>query len=89
MRYSELAGKEVVSLDEGVRLGVIADSELVIDVRAGRVAALILPQRAGWLRPASPLFVPWEGIRKIGRDLIIVDLRAGRGQLHRFRDLEG
>lgn len=73
MRYSDLAGKEIIDIDQGIRLGVVNDTDLVIDAAAGRVVAIIIPARGGlWSR--RELEIPWHGIKKIGVDLIIVDL---------------
>ncbi|HLT58385.1 MAG TPA: PRC-barrel domain-containing protein, partial [Limnochordales bacterium] len=46
---------------------------LVIDTDAGRVVAIIIPSRGGWWARRE-LEIPWHGIRKIGVDLIIVDM---------------
>lgn len=73
MRYSDLAGKEIIDIDQGIRLGIINDTDLVIDTDAGRVVAIIIPSRGGWWARRE-LEIPWHGIRKIGVDLIIVDL---------------
>lgn len=73
MRYSDLAGKEIIDIDQGIRLGVVNDTDLIIDTAEGRVAAIVIPARGGfWSR--RELEIPWHGIRKIGLDLIIVDL---------------
>ncbi|MBO8142339.1 MAG: YlmC/YmxH family sporulation protein [Firmicutes bacterium] len=73
MRYSDLAGKEIIDIDQGIRLGVINDTDLVLDTESGKVAAIIIPSRGGWWQRRE-LEIPWHGIRKIGVDLIIVDL---------------
>jgi len=73
MRFSELAGKEVISIDEGARLGIISESDLVIDTESGTIRSLIIPNRGTFLRRRT-LVIPFHGIKKIGHDLIIVDL---------------
>ncbi len=73
MRYSDLAGKEIIDIDQGIRLGVINDTDLVIDAQAGKVVAIIIPGRGGFFSRRE-LEIPWHGIKKIGVDLIIVDL---------------
>lgn len=77
MRLSELAGKEVINLGDGSRLGVVDECELAFDDHTGRIQALMLPNRGGLLR----LFgdnrhssIPWQTIRRIGDEVIIVDL---------------
>ncbi|HMM21620.1 MAG TPA: YlmC/YmxH family sporulation protein [Selenomonadales bacterium] len=77
MRLSELTGKEVINIGDGARLGYIDECELVFDERSGKINALLLPKR-GWL----PAFlgdgklstIPWQSIRRIGDEVIIVDL---------------
>jgi YlmC/YmxH family sporulation protein len=74
---AELVGKEVINLTNGARLGVVGDSDLAIDVRSGQVQALILPRRAGltgWWTKTGALVIPWEAVRKIGNQVIIVEL---------------
>ncbi|MBO2520713.1 MAG: YlmC/YmxH family sporulation protein [Firmicutes bacterium] len=77
MRYSDLAGKEIIDIDEGARVGVISESDLVIDCERGKVHSVIIPTRGRfWGR--RELVIPWSGIKKIGVDLIIVSMgRAG------------
>lgn len=83
MRYSELAGKEIIDIAEGRRLGVINDTDLIIDSETGKVLAIVLPDypRRGLFRffgrPAG-LTIPWSGVKKIGVDLIIVDLSVAK-----------
>lgn len=75
MRYSELAGKEIICIDEGVRLGVVDQTDLLINVRTGEVQSIIIPYGSRWFRPKL-IVIPWRGVKKIGRDLIIVDLSS-------------
>lgn len=77
MRLSELAGKEIINIFDGVRLGTIGESDLVIDPMTGEVASIVLPQRSGfwnnWLERRE-LVIPWSTVKKIGNEVIIVDL---------------
>lgn len=75
MRYSGLTGKEIIDVEQGARLGVVNDTDLVIDTEAGTVTAIVVPYRNGPFGRGE-LVVPWRGIKKIGVDLIIVDLAA-------------
>lgn len=73
MRYSDLAGKEIIDIDEGARIGVISETDLVIDCELGEVRSIIIPTRGRfWGR--REIILPWAGIKKIGVDLIIVDM---------------
>lgn len=79
MKYSELAGKEIIDIDEGVRLGVVSETDLIVNLTTGAVESIIIPYR-GRLFHRRELVIPWHGIRKIGVDLIIVDLSTAEGE---------
>lgn len=72
-----MAGKEIINIFDGVRLGTIGESDLVIDPMTGEVASIVLPQRSGfwnnWLERRE-LVIPWSTVKKIGNEVIIVDL---------------
>lgn len=77
MRLSELAGKEIINIFDGVRLGTIGDSDLVIDPENGEVASIVLPQRSGFLNfwlERREMVIPWSTVKKIGDEVVIVDL---------------
>lgn len=74
---SELDGKEIINLNDGQRLGIIADSDIIIDERSGEILTLLVPQRKFQLRmfgEGSSIEIPWDAIKKIGNDMIIVEL---------------
>jgi len=78
MRLSELVGKEVVNLTDATRLGVIRNAQALIDTDAGRVEALLVP----YDRPVSVLrrhhrllAVPWRAVRRMGREIVIVEVK--------------
>jgi len=73
VRYSDLAGKEIVCFDEGIRLGVVNDTDLIINTKTGVIDSIIIPYGKSWFHKRM-IVIPWHGIKKIGRDLIIVDL---------------
>ncbi|WP_069649554.1 YlmC/YmxH family sporulation protein [Caloranaerobacter ferrireducens] len=77
MRLSKLGGKEIVNLNDGGRLGMVADSDLVIDEKTGKIKYLIVPDNSlqlNILRNRAEIEIPWEAIRKIGNDMIIIEL---------------
>lgn len=80
MRLSELVGKEVINVCDGARLGVIGESDVIIDLGTGQIESVILPNRGGlfgfWVEKQS-LVIPWQAIKKIGSEVIIVDLDQG------------
>lgn len=77
MLFSDLMGKEVVNLLDGARLGVVGDSDLVINAPTGQIESIILPARGRLLSffgDVQDLVIPWEAVRKIGSEVIIVEL---------------
>jgi len=77
MRLSDLTGKEVINLGDGGRLGYIDECDLVFEGHTGRISALIVPKR-GWLSAflgdGKTTSIPWHNIKRIGEEVIIVDL---------------
>jgi YlmC/YmxH family sporulation protein len=73
MRGSELQGKEVIELTTGARLGLLKESELLLDLTAGRVEGLILRQPSFGGLSKTERVIPWSQIRKISAELIIVE----------------
>ncbi len=73
MRASELEGKEVININTGDRLGVIRKSELVVNTATGFVEALILVKIGVGGREKEIMTIPWQKIKKISDELIIVE----------------
>ena len=76
MYLSEIAGKEIVNLFTGERLGVVGECDIIIDETDGSILALWKPRERGFLglrKDKDVLEVPWRNVRKIGNDMIIID----------------
>jgi YlmC/YmxH family sporulation protein len=77
MRMSELAGKEIINLNDGMRMGLAGDSDLVVDPDSGNIQSIILPNRGNlinlWI-DRQKMVVPWDAVKKIGREVIVLDL---------------
>lgn len=74
-RSSDFRQKEVINISDGKRLGFVSDVE--IDLESGRIEAVILPgvgKLFGLLGKENEFVIPWDKIRKIGEDIILVDL---------------
>ena len=72
-RITDLSYKEVIHLQTGQRLGYVRDAE--IDPKTGKVVALIIPGRLRWLGLLGrepEIVIPWDGIRRLGEDIIFV-----------------
>lgn len=77
MRLSELSGKEIVNYKKAERLGVLGQTDLEIDESTGHINTLIIPN-GKWFRvgrqTTAEIRVPWQYIRTIGTDMIILDV---------------
>lgn len=77
MKFAELGGKEIVNLSDGCRLGMLAESDLLIDEKTGKIKALLVPDMKSHFSIFSEkdfLEIPWECVKKIGSDMIIIEL---------------
>lgn len=81
MTLSELRTKEVIDVQDGRRLGRVMDIEFCPS--DSRVTALVVPSDTSFLQSLRGekcgLAIPWENIRRIGDDVILVstcDLRT-------------
>ncbi len=74
MRLSELSGKEIVDFRKAERLGVLGQTDLEFNDKTGQINALVIPT-GKWLRSkGSEIRVPWQHIRTIGSDMIILEV---------------
>ncbi len=73
--YNELRRKEVINVCDGARLGLICDLEL--DACTGQVLSIVLPGRSrcfGLLKSEEELVIPFCKIKKLGEDVILVEI---------------
>ena len=74
-KFSEFRRKEIINVCDGCRLGFVSDLELELPV--GRVLALIVPgprRFLGLFGREYDYCIPWPCIRRIGDDIILVDV---------------
>ncbi|MBE7063548.1 MAG: YlmC/YmxH family sporulation protein [Clostridia bacterium] len=77
MRIYDFRQKEVINLADGARLGYVFDAE--IDSETGKVNALIIPGQGkvlGLFGKDNELVIPWESIKKIGDDIVLIDTNS-------------
>lgn len=77
MRMCELVGKEIVNICNGSRLGVVGDSDMTINIDSGEIQSIILPRKSNFINlwvDRQHLVIPWEAVRKVGSEVIIVEL---------------
>ncbi len=72
---SGLQKKEVINLCDGCRLGYVCDLE--IDLCTGKICSIVVPGEGRWLSlfgKCEDYVIPWCEIKKIGEDIILVDV---------------
>ena len=83
-RMVELRYKEVINICDGCRLGYVGDVEVLIP--EGRVAALIVPGPCrffGLFGRGEEYYIPWDCIKQIGDDIILIDKPFQRREPYR------
>lgn len=76
MRMTQLHCKEVICISNGQRLGFVSDVE--IRVPEGEIVAIVVPgpcRFMGILGRNDDFVIPWNCIKRIGPDIILVDVR--------------
>lgn len=80
VRTSDLKVREVVNTVDGRRLGFVTDLE--IDLDSGQIRSITVPGQARFLGifgRGSDFVIPWEKVKKIGLDVILVEVREHAG----------
>lgn len=76
LKVSDLRMRDVINILDGRRLGTIKDID--VDIEKGKVTALILPGTGkfmGIFGKNDDIIIPWEKIKKLGTDVILVELQ--------------
>jgi len=81
MRFSQFGGKEIIDLNSGERLGVISQSDLLIDELTGQIESILLPVGNFFSKRKDEIVIPWRSVRKIGSEMVIVQLKE-RGAMY-------
>lgn len=74
-RVSSFQKKEVVNLSDGRRLGYVSDADVNFD--DGKLEAIVVSGTAklfGGMSKEQELVIPFSKIKRIGEDIIIVDI---------------
>ena len=69
--------KEIISIIDGTRLGEISDIE--IEEKKKKIISLILTGKLrffGLFGRKDPIIVPWESVRVIGEETVLVDVKT-------------
>ena len=76
VKFTEMRCKEVICISDGERLGFVSD--VVVEVPEGCVVAIVVPGPCrfwGLFGRKDDYVIPWNCIRRIGPDIILVDIR--------------
>ena len=74
LRFTQLQCKEVICVTDGRRLGFISD--VLVEVPEGQVCTIVVPGKCrffGLLGRTEDFVIPWNAIRRVGDDIILVD----------------
>ncbi|AZO95102.1 YlmC/YmxH family sporulation protein [Iocasia frigidifontis] len=77
LKNSELKMKDVIDVKNGKKLGYIDDVD--IELEQGRIRAFIIPSHnnkiLSFFSKKQDLIINWNEIKKIGEDVILVELK--------------
>ncbi|MHA6258758.1 YlmC/YmxH family sporulation protein [Sporosarcina sp. CAU 1771] len=76
MLLSELAQKELIQVEDGIRYGLLADTDLIFNGKTGDIIGFEIKKKFGRFsfksRPEQDLeFIPWSEIVLIGEHRIL------------------
>lgn len=74
-RASDFRHKEVIDISTGNRLGFMTDID--VNLSEGSINAIIIPGKRrffGFLPPEEDVVIEWRKIKKIGDDIILVEI---------------
>ena len=83
-RVTDLRCKEVINVTDGLRLGFVSDVEILLP--EGKVLALVVPgpcRFLGLFGRKDDFVIPWNCIRRIGSDIILVELEPDKCRVPR------
>ena len=83
-RVTDLRCKEVINVTDGLRLGFVSDVEILLP--EGKVLALVVPGPCrffGLCGRKDDFVIPCNCIRRIGSDIILVELEPDKCRVPR------
>ena len=85
-KFTQLQCKEVICLSDGQRLGFISD--VVVQLPCGQVEAIVVPGPCRFFGIAGrqdDYIIPFECIRQIGPDIVLVDIKPDECRVPRAK----
>ena len=84
VRFTKLQCKEGICVNDGRRLGFISDVE--VEVPEGNICAIIVPgpcRFLGLFGRKDDFCIPWNCIRRVGPDIVLVDVKPDECRIPR------
>ncbi|PPA72015.1 YlmC/YmxH family sporulation protein [Jeotgalibacillus proteolyticus] len=75
MKLSELSGKEIIHIQRAERMGVLGETDVEFDPVTGAVKSVLVPlgRWGAFSKGQKELAIPWQSIRTIGDEMILID----------------
>lgn len=83
-RVTDMRCKEVINVKDGQRLGFISDVE--VEIPEDRVCAVIVPGPCrffGLFGRKDDFVIPWRCIRRVGEDIVLVEMEPDKCRVPR------
>ena len=83
-KFTDLFCKEVICVSDGRRLGFVCDAR--VELPDGDLVAIIVPgpcRILGLWGRRDDFVIPWKCIRRIGPDIILVDIKPDECRIPR------
>lgn len=69
---ANLRSMEIIDISSGTKIGYMKD--LIVDCSECRIVSIVIPnQKASWFGKNDDIEIPWERVKKIGYDIILID----------------
>ncbi len=89
VKFTDLQCKEVICVSNGQRLGFVSD--VVVEMPEGRICSIVVPgpcKLLGVVGRQDDFCIPWGCIRKVGPDIVLVDVKPEECRIPRHRALK-
>ena len=86
VKFTQLQCKEVICVSDGRRLGFITDIQ--INIPDGNICAIVVPgpcRYLGLVGRHEDFIIPWNCIKKIGPDIVLVDIKGDECRVSRSK----
>ena len=86
MSFNDLKCKEVICVCDGRRLGFVNDAK--IEMPEGKICSIVVPgpcRLFGIWGRRDDFIIPWHCIKRIGPDIILVDIKPEECRVPRIK----